>query len=557
MLVGGGGTDATPEAGPARYVPVENLEGRFVDRAAAGRITSVLGGDGRDWAIDREFAARVSVLVPAWETIARENRAFVARAVRWCVARGVRQFVDVGCGYPTTPPVHTVAARLAPECRWVYVDVDAIAVAHFTAVLREQGESSRRATLRHNLRAIGTRADPRCGVRDVWTAVRRTGLIDDAAPVAVLLSGALHHIAADDGAETALAAWRSRLPPGSYLIVSHATADTARDEQAARLAALGQLYARGAAHPLQYRNRDQLADLLHGYDLLVPESSRCLSGVPAPRARRVWSGLPIVRATTRRGGWPRWLVSLSTRHSDTTGLPMSTEDRLTGGAPPLGPGNLARRVRTAGEKPLRTARGVYRRLPARRRWNAGALANPLVLTLVGVCRSRDCGRGRTAPGCTPRTGYLTGLLDVRAPRGVRRLPCIAYREVLMTDPIVTAVASALAGKAAEAVASGGRTALASLYQLVRDKFSTRRRAARTLERAVAAPEDDNVRALAEELQHLVTGDSAFATRLGELWEQAKDEQQHAETGGVINEIGGTVAGNSVQARDIQGDVRFG
>lgn len=127
----------------------------------------------------------------------------------------------------------------------------------------------------------------------------------------------------------------------------------------------------------------------------------------------------------------------------------------------------------------------------------------------------------------------------------------------MVDPVLTAVASALAGKAAEAFATGGRNALAALYQLVRDRFSTRRKSTRALERAVGDPAEGNLRALAEELQQLVAHDPEFAAQMRELWEQAGVEQQHAESGGVINEISGTVYGRTLQARDIHGDVSFG
>lgn len=127
----------------------------------------------------------------------------------------------------------------------------------------------------------------------------------------------------------------------------------------------------------------------------------------------------------------------------------------------------------------------------------------------------------------------------------------------MVDPVLTAVASALAGKAAQAFASGGRNALAALYQLVRDRFSTRRKATRVLERAVDDPAEGNLRALAEELQQLAAYDPEFAAQMQELWGQASVEQQHAESGGVINEISGTVGGHTLQARDIHGDVSFG
>lgn len=261
---------ATEVPHPARYVPWEQMEGRFVDRAAAGRVTSVLRGDGHDWAIDREFADRALQILPDLGRITRANRAFVARALRHCAGRGVRQVVDLGCGYPTDPPLHTLAEDLAPGIRCVYVDVDAVAVAHTCVLLREEGDPARQAVLQHDLRAIGTPNDPLCGVDDVWSAVRATGLITEAEPVALVLSAVLQHIAPGDGAEAAVAELLRRLPPGSYVILSHATTDGASGEQAGQLAALQSLHAREAAHPVHYRSRDQLAALVRGCELIEP-----------------------------------------------------------------------------------------------------------------------------------------------------------------------------------------------------------------------------------------------------------------------------------------------
>jgi hypothetical protein len=53
---------------------------------------------------------------------ARENRAFLGRAVRYLVEEaGIRQFLDIGSGLPTASNVHEVAQSVAPETRVVYV----------------------------------------------------------------------------------------------------------------------------------------------------------------------------------------------------------------------------------------------------------------------------------------------------------------------------------------------------------------------------------------------------------------------------------------------------
>jgi hypothetical protein len=48
----------------------------------------------------------------------RENRAFLRRAVRFLAAEeGIRQFLDIGTGIPTSPNVHEIAQGIAPDSR--------------------------------------------------------------------------------------------------------------------------------------------------------------------------------------------------------------------------------------------------------------------------------------------------------------------------------------------------------------------------------------------------------------------------------------------------------
>jgi hypothetical protein len=110
----------------------------------------------------------------------------------------------------------------------------------------------------------------------------------------------------------------------------------------------------------------------------------------------------------------------------------------------------------------------------------------------------------------------------------------------MPEPILTSIATALATKAAT-----------GLYELVKQKFSKDPEAAKALESAEAAPgEPEPVKALAERLAAAERDDPEFAEALRTGW------AQHAESGGVINQISGTVHGKVVQARDIHGNITF-
>ena len=89
------------------------------------RMYDYLLGGKNNFAADRETAEQV---LRSWGTArsaARENRAFLGRAVRYLVAEaGIRQFLDIGTGLPSANNVHEVAQAVEPACRVVYVDND-------------------------------------------------------------------------------------------------------------------------------------------------------------------------------------------------------------------------------------------------------------------------------------------------------------------------------------------------------------------------------------------------------------------------------------------------
>jgi S-adenosyl methyltransferase len=97
--------------------------------------------DGKDhWRIDREAAEQVLAVAPEVRGIARANRAFLHRAVRFLAAEeGITQFLDVGTGIPSSPNVHETAARCAEGTRVVYADNDPVVHAHANALLTGSG----------------------------------------------------------------------------------------------------------------------------------------------------------------------------------------------------------------------------------------------------------------------------------------------------------------------------------------------------------------------------------------------------------------------------------
>ena len=69
--------------------------------------------------------------------MARASRLFLRRAVGYLAGEaGVRQFLDIGAGLPSTQNTHDVAQRVAPDSRVIYVDNDPLVMSHARALLR-------------------------------------------------------------------------------------------------------------------------------------------------------------------------------------------------------------------------------------------------------------------------------------------------------------------------------------------------------------------------------------------------------------------------------------
>ena len=175
-----------------------------------------LGGD-HNFRADQDAARAMITVEPNARAIARANRAFLGRAVRFLAGEaGIRQFLDIGSGIPTQSNVHQVAHDVAPGTRVVYADVDDVAVAHSKLILDGNDDT---AVIQADLR------DPASILADPETQF----LLDFTQPVAVLLVAVLHFIGDADDPGQIVATLRDALPSGSYLVVSHACSDPRPD----------------------------------------------------------------------------------------------------------------------------------------------------------------------------------------------------------------------------------------------------------------------------------------------------------------------------------------
>ncbi|RBM07245.1 SAM-dependent methyltransferase [Streptomyces sp. PT12] len=213
-----------------------------------------LGGS-HNFEADRVAARKVIEAFPGLPKIVQANRAFMRRAVRHAVAEGVTQFLDIGSGIPTFGNVHEVAREASPEARVVYVDNDAVAVAHSRAVVAGQDH-------------VGVVAGDFREPSAILASRPVESLLDLNRPVALLLVALLHFMDQDDKPYERVAEFRDALAPGSMLILSHASvergpATTAQGDD------VSDIYRRGGS-TFVMRTSAEIERFFDGFELAEP-----------------------------------------------------------------------------------------------------------------------------------------------------------------------------------------------------------------------------------------------------------------------------------------------
>lgn len=232
-----------------------------LDRPSEARVYDYFLGGACNFAVDRAFGEAQIARYPDMPMIARENRAFLQRAVRHLVAAGVRQFVDIGSGLPTEGNVHQIADVVAPgRTRVVYIDHDPIAHSHAQLLLRKEGDPTRHAAIWADL--LETEA--------LWDQVLATGLIAPQEPIGLLIVAVLHFVPDDRDPMRAVRWLQDKLVPGSFLVLSHATGE-ALPEQARQAAERVRAdYEEQATNPGVFRSRAQVAGFFGDWPLTDP-----------------------------------------------------------------------------------------------------------------------------------------------------------------------------------------------------------------------------------------------------------------------------------------------
>ncbi|MDG4857642.1 SAM-dependent methyltransferase [Streptomyces sp. T-3] len=217
-----------------------------------------LGGKDH-YEVDRAAGDQIRALHPGIGDYAREDRLFLGRAVRHLVTEcGIRQFLDVGTGLPTADNTHTVAQRLAPDSRIVYVDNDPLVLAHARALLTSSPEG-RTDYLDEDLRNVDS----------ILEHAAKT--LDFSRPVALVLLGVVIFLGDDDDPRGVVGRLMDALPSGSHLVLSHTITDPSMPDVDEAVA----FWNEHGTPKLTQRTPGQVTRFFDGLELLDPGVVSC------------------------------------------------------------------------------------------------------------------------------------------------------------------------------------------------------------------------------------------------------------------------------------------
>ncbi|MEW2157800.1 SAM-dependent methyltransferase [Streptomyces sp. NPDC007189] len=232
---------------PADRIDTEN--------AHSARIYDYILGGKDYYPADKEAGDAMAREWPALPVHMRANRDWMNRAVRWLAEQaGMRQFLDIGTGIPTSPNLHEIAQAVAPESRVVYVDNDPIVLTLSQGLLASAPEG-RTSYLEADF------GDPAA----ILGAPELRETLDLSRPVALTVIAIVHFMLDEDDAVGVVRRLLEPLPSGSYLAMSIGTAEFAPEE-------VGRVAREYAARnmPMRLRTLQEAHEFFEGLELVEP-----------------------------------------------------------------------------------------------------------------------------------------------------------------------------------------------------------------------------------------------------------------------------------------------
>jgi hypothetical protein len=238
-------------------------------------------GDKNNFAVDRAVGDAMIHAIPSLRHMAHENRRFVHRATRDLAGKeGIRQFLDIGIGFPRSPNLHEVAQNIEPSARIVYVDNDPLVLVHARALMSSHPDG-RIDYIEADLRQPAT----------ILTDPILRGTLDLTRPIGLTLISILMLLSDTDDPWARLDQLRDALPSGSCLAITHPTADFNPGDVTAAVSA-----ATGAGMTLVPRTHDAVERFFGDWALLEPgicpvSAWRPDEPVDDPKGAYFWAGV--------------------------------------------------------------------------------------------------------------------------------------------------------------------------------------------------------------------------------------------------------------------------
>jgi hypothetical protein len=222
-------------------------------RPNPARMYDYFLGGFHNFEADRAAAEAAEAAFPGVRAAARANRDFLRRAVRYQVARGIDQFLDLGAGVPTAGNVHDIAQRSNPDAKVVYVDAEPVAVHASESLLADNpGAAIVHADIRHVAAVLG--------------AAEVAALLDLTRPLGLIMASVLPYIPDADDPDRLVARYRRALPSGSYLTITHGTVDDFEPDETERVY---DVY-KASTSPITSRGRNRIESWFSGLELVEP-----------------------------------------------------------------------------------------------------------------------------------------------------------------------------------------------------------------------------------------------------------------------------------------------
>lgn len=217
------------------------------------RVYDYMLGGKDHYESDRRAATSIMDALPEAPLMARDNRQFLRRAVRYLVAdAGIRQIIDIGSGLPTAGNVHEIAHEVDPDVRVVYVDNDPIVLAHGRALLATNPNTT---VITADLR----RSD------SIFNDATTREFVDLSKPFAVLTASILQHLADHEGPEGVATTLKGWLPSGGYLLSANfLSGDDPRAPEIERA------FLEGGLGTGRFRTREEQLRYFDGLELVDP-----------------------------------------------------------------------------------------------------------------------------------------------------------------------------------------------------------------------------------------------------------------------------------------------